>query len=99
MCQFLAALDAIMCVAVVFASLDCMRVVYFFDRPVASIACLIMAIGAFCLILWLMMGNTPSIGAFMLQLGMAAFAIEHRNQVVDRESGMCWPNIDRRGRE
>ncbi len=78
--------EAVLCVAILMMSCDYLRAVYFFDQPVISTACVLTAIGAFGLALWMLDGGHSTAWAVLRHTSIGIFVGYHYKHAVLRDS-------------
>lgn len=72
---FLMAVEFAFCVAIIFGSLDYLRAVMFWDKPLESLSFLLLACGAFGLLIDIAAGYSPNFWGVMSHAGVLTFAI------------------------
>lgn len=94
MTSILTGLDALLCILMIAAALEYLRVVHMLERPLLSLSFYCVAAGAFGGGIEIAMGSTPSIWAVLLHVGVVAYAWTHRREIFCR--GWQWDGVERR---
>lgn len=92
--SILTAIDLVLCLVIVLASLDYLRAVYFLDQPVVSLAFYMVAIGSFGYGLSLMSGHQPSPWSVLTHLGIVSYASVHYSNIFSHH--WIWDGKERR---
>lgn len=73
--SFLMAVEFVFCVAIIFGSLDYLRAVMFWDKPLESVSFLLLACGAFGLLIDIAAGYSPNFWGVISHAGVILFAL------------------------
>lgn len=72
---FLMGVEFVFCVGIIFGSLDYLRAVMFWDKPMESASFLLLACGAFGLLIDIIDGYSPNFWGVMSHAGVILFAL------------------------
>jgi hypothetical protein len=74
--------ESLFCLAIIVGSLDYLRAVMFWDKPAESISFMMLAAGAFWLLMDIAQGYSPNIGGVITHGGIVLFAATRIPELV-----------------